>query len=154
VGLSGSGQEETPVGALLFDILVCFLNGNAERIFSRRLVEELNGIGERPWAELRQGKGITEVWLARQLRPYGVLPKTMWIGESAAKGYLKEDFEGAFERYIPKSQAKAMLKELATLIKPPGNAQCRAGETRSEECGVRGSGCGAEPGKGNGEPGK
>jgi putative DNA primase/helicase len=79
VGLTGSGQEESPIGALLFDILMCFLKGGAERIFSRTLVEILNGMGDRPWAEMRKGKEVTELWLARQLRPYGVRPKTMWI---------------------------------------------------------------------------
>lgn len=55
---------------------------------------------------------ITELWLARQLRPYGVRTKTMWIGNHAARGYEKSDFDDAFERYIPKEQAKRMLEEL------------------------------------------
>jgi hypothetical protein len=86
VGLTSGAQEESAIGALLFDILICFPSGNVERIFSRTLVEKLNGMGERPWAELGRGRQVTEVWLARQLRPYVVRPKTMWIGERAAKG--------------------------------------------------------------------
>jgi hypothetical protein len=71
------------------------------------------------------------VWLARQLRPYGVRPKTMWIGESAAKGYLQEDLKEAFVRYIPKSQARAMLDELTVVAEPA--AKCGV---RNAECGV------------------
>jgi putative DNA primase/helicase len=109
VNLTLSGQENNPIGALLLDILVIFVRTNQERLFSRALVEELNSIGERPWAEMRNGKAITEIWLARQLRPYGIRPKTTWIGESAAKGYLKEDFADVFPRYIPASEVEALL---------------------------------------------
>jgi hypothetical protein len=110
--LTGGAQDESAMGSLLFDIFICFLSGNAERIFSRTLAGQLNGMGERPWAELKRGRQVTEVWLARQLRPYGVRPRTLWIGGSAAKGYVQEDLQEAFARYIPKSQAKAMLEEL------------------------------------------
>jgi hypothetical protein len=42
--------------------------------------------------------------------PYGIGPKTIWIGEESAKGYV-EDFIETFRRYIPKSVAKAPLEE-------------------------------------------
>ena len=61
----------------------------------------------------RQGtvKAITETWLASQLRPYGVRPKTIWIGEVAAKGYLREDFKEVFQPYIPRSEIEALRAE-------------------------------------------
>jgi hypothetical protein len=49
------------------------------------------------------GEPITGLWLAQQLRPYGVKPRTIWIGESA-KGYVQEDFGEIYERYIPRSE--------------------------------------------------
>jgi hypothetical protein len=73
---------------------------------------------------MMKGKEVTELGLARQLRPYGVRPRTMWIGERAAKGYMKTDFAEAFGRYIPKLQAKALLEELAGVA---------AGEPGAEE---------------------
>jgi hypothetical protein len=51
-----------------------------------------------------------------------VRPRTVWIGETAAKGYLREDFEEVFGRYISKSQAKAMLEELRALGGRPKGA--------------------------------
>ena len=48
---------------------------------------------------LREVDAITEVWLSRQLRDYGVLSKTVWIGEESAKGYSREDFRELFARY-------------------------------------------------------
>jgi uncharacterized protein DUF3631 len=67
---------------------------------------------DRPWLALRRGKAVTEMWLAQQLRPYGVHPKTIWIGETAAKGYLEADFEETFRRYIPKSAVITMQAQM------------------------------------------
>jgi len=52
---------------------------------------------------------------SHQLRPYGIRPKTLWIGNTAAKGYLKEDFMDVFRRYIPESE----LDALRARPKPP-----------------------------------
>jgi hypothetical protein len=112
VAMVRSGHEEGAIGALLFDIMICFLRENRERVFSRTLTAELNAQGDRPWAELKRGTQATELWLARELRPYGVRPRTMWIGEEAAKGYLIEDFKEVFGRYIPRKEAKALLEEI------------------------------------------
>jgi hypothetical protein len=124
VGLTVSAQESSPIGALLLDILILFTKAAAReqkagakpegRIFSRMLVERLNGFGDRPWAEGRKGKAITDMWLAKALRPYGVRPKTMWIGETAAKGYAEVDFKEAFRRYIPRSEIEELLEESKT----------------------------------------
>ncbi len=72
------------------------------------------------WVELKKGKEVTELWLARQLRPYGVRPRTMWIGEEIAKGYFREDFDEVFGRCIPRKEAKAMLEEITASAEPPG----------------------------------
>ena len=85
----------------------------------------LNGFENRPWAEMRNGKEITELWLAQQLRPYGIRPKTIWIGERAAKGYLQEDFKEVFPRYIPFSEVQALMKESQG---PEGSKEKKAGE--------------------------
>ena len=111
VNLTLAGQENNPIGMLLLDILLIFASSDRDRIFSRTLVESLNGFDNRPWAEMRNGKEITELWLAQQLRPYGIRPKTIWIGDRAAKGYLQEDFKEVFPRYIPFSEVQALMKD-------------------------------------------
>jgi len=94
------------------DIFLLFAMSKSERIFSRELVEALVGCGDRPWVELRKGKAVTETWLAQQLRPYGIKPRTLRIGELVAKGYLQEDFVETFRRYIPKPEVEAMMRDL------------------------------------------
>ncbi len=44
----------------------------------------------------------------------------MWIGEELAKGYLREDFDEVFRRYIPRKEAKAMLEEITASAEPAG----------------------------------
>jgi hypothetical protein len=67
------------------------------------LVAALNQRADRPWMQMRKGKEIDELWLARQLAPYGIRPHTIRIEGVAAKGYTEEDFVEVFRRYIPRA---------------------------------------------------
>jgi hypothetical protein len=106
--LAANAQESSPIGALLLDILVCFVMAKSDRIFSRVMLGTLNKFQNRPWAEIRNGKPITDLWLSQQLRPYGIRPRTIWIGENQGKGYKRSDFEEVFRRYIPLSEVEAL----------------------------------------------
>src|SRR3954471_15832485 len=78
---------------------VRFFEASADRVFSFRLVVWLERVENAPWA----GSKISERWLARQLKPYGILPRTIWLMELSAKGYMREDFAEVFRRYLPPS---------------------------------------------------
>ena len=78
------------------------------------------------WVALRKGKAVTDIWLAQRLRQYGLRPKTIWIGETAAKGYLEEDFNEAFRRYVPESAAQALLDNVRAEAQKPGDGQGEA----------------------------
>ena len=97
--------------SLLLDIFVFFISEKVDRMFSRRLVNYLNAFVDRPWVDLKRGKQITEQWLAQQLRPYGIRPRTIRIGEERAKGYYEEDLREAFKRYIPRAELNALAEE-------------------------------------------
>jgi hypothetical protein len=118
LGLTARAQEDSPIGALLLDLMVMFVRAGNGRAFSRELAAGLNSYGERPWMALRNGKAVTELWLAQLLRPYGVRPKTIWIGDEAAKGYLEEDFTETFRRYIPKSAFAALVADSKAARQP------------------------------------
>jgi len=112
VSLSASAEDGNSIGSLLLDIFVLFIDAKTDRMFTRTLVEGLNSRSSgRPWMELRNGQVITESWLAQQLRPYGIRPRTFRIAGSQAKGYLEEDCMETFRRYIPKSELEALLAE-------------------------------------------
>jgi putative DNA primase/helicase len=86
---------------LLADIRYVFEEVNADRIFSKALVERLCGMTDRPWPEAHKGRAITEPWLASRLKTFGIKPKTLRIESDRAKGYEVSHFEEAFERYLP-----------------------------------------------------
>jgi hypothetical protein len=88
-----------------------FTHNAVDRIFTRSLVDGLNAFTGRPWAEMRKGKPIDDLWLAQQLRPYGVQSRNIRIDGIQAKGYLQEDFTDVFRRYIPRSEIKSLLAD-------------------------------------------
>ena len=104
---------------LLQDIREVFAASEGKRIFSRNLIEQLNAKTERPWPEARKGKPITETWLARRLKDFGISPVTLRIGDERAKGYSFDELSDVFARYLP----------------PPGESK-RDTVTTSESIGV------------------
>src|SRR5438105_13144448 len=80
VGLSESAQANDPIETLLLDIQLIFTNLGVERAFSRTIVAALNGMADRPWAEMRKGppsqsysaarKKVNDQWLGRKLQTY------------------------------------------------------------------------------------
>jgi hypothetical protein len=105
--LSAGTQEHSPISSLLFAILLQFAHFNAERLLSRDLVACLNNLPDRPWAMMRSGNSISEIWLSQQLRPYGIHPRSIRTGDRIARGYFKEEFGEVFRRYIPRSEVEA-----------------------------------------------
>jgi len=85
---------------LLADVQQAFRDTGAERMFSKTLVDALCAMRDRPWPDAHRGKPITENWLARRLRSFGISPRTIRIGDDRAKGYDVADFTEAFERYL------------------------------------------------------
>jgi len=96
------------------DIFIAFVSPKVDRLFTRDLIAELNCRRDRPWGETLKGKEVTERWLAFQLRPFNIKPRTMLIGELQAKGYYKQDFMEAFRRYISRSEFQALKAEFST----------------------------------------
>jgi len=101
--LSGSISDSNVIGLLLIHISILFQRRSSNRIFSRDLVADLNLFPNRPWAEGFKGARIDEVWLAAQLRRYGVRPKSLWIKGVVSRGYLIEDLDDLFTRYITRA---------------------------------------------------
>jgi putative DNA primase/helicase len=117
--VSATVPDTSAIGSLLLDILVAFIELKCDKIFSRDLVAWLNHFKDRPWAEVRKGKDIDHLWLAQQLRPYGVRPRSIWIDEKGTKGYLKADFAEVWPRYVARSDFDALLADRGTANDKP-----------------------------------
>jgi putative DNA primase/helicase len=105
--LSGEGHESTSINVeLLSDIRLAF--GEADVIRSVDLVLKLTAELERPWADWKHGKALTQKQLAGLLRPFGIISTTVHPPNSAhGKGYRRSDFEAAWEAYVPGQNAVA-----------------------------------------------
>jgi hypothetical protein len=110
--LTAAAQQSHPIGSLLLDVAVVFVQEGCEKLFSRDLVESLMARGVRPWNEMVRGRELNELMLAQMLRPYGVRPRTVWIDGETAKGYVKADFDGVLKRYVPRSEVDALREEV------------------------------------------
>jgi hypothetical protein len=99
--LSGDRGDELGIGVtLLEDVRTLF--GTYRVVASETVLEQLNGLPERPWATwTKLGKPMTQRDLATLLRPFEIRPRTVRIGEITRKGYLVADFEDSFARYLP-----------------------------------------------------
>lgn len=97
----GTVNEDTFGVMLLQDIKKCFSENNTETILTSDLIPYLSGLEDRPWPEFSRGKSITPRQVARLLQPFGILPRTIRIGPETGKGYKKELFYDAFDRYLP-----------------------------------------------------
>jgi putative DNA primase/helicase len=87
--------------ALLADIRQIFTQSGASRLFSSSIVSSLRALPDRPWSSDNNGhKPIDEPWVARQLRPFGVMPRNVRIGEGRARGYYLADFSQAFGDHL------------------------------------------------------
>lgn len=86
---------------LLGDVRDAFEGKGTDRLHSAELTAALVALEERPWADYRRGKPLTENVLARLLRPFKVQSKQLRIGAVSKKGYELADFTDAFSRYLP-----------------------------------------------------
>ena len=86
---------------MLADIREAFEDTSKDELPSKALVEALAAMADRPWGECNHGKPITQNWLARRLKGFGIRPGNIGPKEERAKGYQRADFEDAFSRYLP-----------------------------------------------------
>jgi putative DNA primase/helicase len=99
--LSGEGHESISINVrLLADIHLAF--GDNEAMRSADLVAALIADPERPWAEWKRGKPLTQKQLGGLLAPFCISSETVSIeGLNDAKGYKRVRFGEAWEAYVP-----------------------------------------------------
>jgi putative DNA primase/helicase len=94
-------DDESRLAMLLADIKAEFAARNTDQLSSASLVAALVEIEGRPWAEYgKKGKPLTPNQLARALKPLGIAPENIRVGDKVPKGYLLARFEEAFARYL------------------------------------------------------
>ena len=85
------------------------------RMPSSDLVSHLVALEGHPWAEMgNSGKPLTQNKLARMLKPLGIIPENIRVGDGVPKGYVFAHFEGAFARYLLSQGASEPLQQTGT----------------------------------------
>jgi Protein of unknown function (DUF3631) len=82
---------------LLADLRTVF--GEAEHMLTISILEQLNGIEDAPWGDIR-GKPLDARGLSRRLGKYGIERHTVRIGVVVGKGYSRGDLADAWKRYL------------------------------------------------------
>jgi Protein of unknown function (DUF3631) len=96
---NGSDHEDESHGVrLLGDIRTVFDERGVDRLASAALAASLAEMEESPWAEW-YGKPITAAAIARLLDRYEIKPKVIRVGDETPRGYRRQQFEDAWERY-------------------------------------------------------
>jgi hypothetical protein len=125
--LTGEEREDSESFGtrLLRDIREVF--GDAQRLHTTTSLKKLSKDDNAPWAQLG-GDGLDARGLARLLKAYRIHSKQVRVGEDNRKGYEREDFEEAWERYCP---IPDLLSE--TVKHPASRAEKPVSDGSSEE---------------------
>jgi hypothetical protein len=100
--LHGLEEDAPSTGVeLLASIRDAFDGKRANSLATATLLEALAENEEAPWAAWNRGKPMSAHQLAKRLSEFGIKPTTIRIGLQTPKGYKREQFEEAFERYLP-----------------------------------------------------
>jgi putative DNA primase/helicase len=98
--MGGRRSEQSSASTLLEDIKETFDRLGVEKVFTKDLIADLVDRDDRPWAEWAKGHAITGPAIARLLGSFKIVPGTIRIGATTAKGYRLEQFRETFDRYL------------------------------------------------------
>jgi hypothetical protein len=95
-------QEEEDLKTLLLrDLQRLFAKAHKDRLASEDLIAELHTLEDRPWTEYgEKRKPISKNHVAALLRPFNIKPRVVRQGTEVFRGYLLQDCEDTFERYL------------------------------------------------------
>jgi hypothetical protein len=101
---------------LLSDIQLTF---EGDVMASKAILARLLELEEAPWKDLK-GRPLNERGLAHRLRQFGIKSRTIRIGDTTPKGYLRTDFHDAWSRYLlsPDKSETSATSATNTQIQP------------------------------------
>jgi hypothetical protein len=129
VALAGELSEDDSLPVrLLADIRKVFEVREAERIWTQDLISELVKFEESPWGDY-YGRDIGPHGIAKHLKRYEIKPGLVRIGEDVKRGYLREQFEDAWSRYLLPSPSSERGIKRYSVTAPPSDSPSRNGVT-------------------------
>lgn len=92
--------EDQSFGSMLLTDIRNLFGELGGRLMTEQIVNGLGQVEGSPWGEWSKGKTITPIALAKLLKPFGIRPKKIRLGDETRQGYDLKDFKDAFERYL------------------------------------------------------
>jgi len=74
--------------------------GDRESMFTATILDALRAIEESPWNDCQRGKALTDVGLAKRLRPYRIRSQNIRRRDLVAKGYYRAQYVDTWSRYL------------------------------------------------------
>jgi hypothetical protein len=108
---------------LLQNIQTVFLTSGIDRISSERLVVKL--LSDFPQSLWNEWRGLKDDHSARRLkqtdvslllRPFGIRPKNMRIGDRIVRGYFRNDFEEVWHAYCSEDESSTTTRPSLRLV--------------------------------------
>ncbi len=99
--LSKYVEDDSVKIQLLQDIKSVFEKQAIDKITTSDLLKGLKFFEESPWGDWSHGNGLNARHLAGLLKPFGIEPKVIRIGDKTPRGYEYQDFQDTFEAYLP-----------------------------------------------------
>jgi hypothetical protein len=101
--LAGAKSAEEPMEynvQVLRDCRDVFAANRADKLPTAALLESLNAAEDRPWAGWFGGQGLSAYGLSKLLRSFQIQPQNIRIGVQVVKGYWRQSFQEAWDRYL------------------------------------------------------
>jgi Protein of unknown function (DUF3631)/Domain of unknown function (DUF3854) len=149
IKLFGHEEEEADLSVrLLADIKRVFDRKGVEALSTEWLLEGLiSDADDAPWPDmfekLLQNDNLRSAGskLARLLKPYHIKSTTVRVGEETPKGYYRDQFKSAWERYLPESSSVSPTSERNNATNSPkpiteNNLECCVSTDSDPLCGV------------------
>ncbi len=132
--LAAGEADDDGDGSHLLLVALKDVFGKQGVLATEAVVVTLNGNHDWPFCTYNDGKGIKPTQIAKLLKRYRIKPKGVRIGGKTPRGYRREWFSDAWERYLPATPATSAAQ-----------SQKQGVSTRNKDAGVAGSGDPANP---------
>jgi hypothetical protein len=104
LAIEGKNDKQSIGVRLLADIRRIWDEDGGDAMLSLTMKAKLCEDPEGPWVEFSRGKGLSQKRLADMLGHYLIFSRKVSVGSARGMGYLRADFEDAWERYLPPGQ--------------------------------------------------
>jgi uncharacterized protein DUF3631 len=102
--LKADDTVDSSLSLRLLSDMRAILASDADRILTEQVLARLRQMPESPWNKEPE---LTPMKMARLLREFGIRPRTVRVDEKHGRGYIREELDLAWSRYLPPKELLA-----------------------------------------------